>query len=153
MNDLISKITIYTDGACKGNPGIGSWACILISGDFEKCLSGVEPHTTNNRMELFAPISALTALKKSSQVDIYTDSQYVKNGITQWIFNWKKNGFKTANRTPVKNADLWVMLDNLVQQHEVTWHWVRGHNGHPLNERVDALANEAIDKWKDAQHG
>ena len=137
-------VTIYTDGACSGNPGPGGWGALLQYGDAEKELSGGEVETTNNRMEMMAAIKALEALKTSCIVHLYTDSTYVKDGITQWIFGWKKNGWKTAAKKPVKNADLWQMLDAQTRRHEVSWHWVKGHDGDERNERVDALARNAI---------
>lgn len=138
-------ITIYTDGACKGNPGPGGWgAWLRSSGGHEKELWGGEPLTTNNRMELTAVIEALTALKRRQPVAIYTDSQYVRQGITAWIHNWKKRGWKTADNKPVKNIDLWQRLDALVATHQVDWHWVKGHDGDPGNERADALANRGV---------
>ena len=139
-------IEIFTDGACRGNPGPGGWGAILRSGSHEKTISGAEKHTTNNRMELMAVISALSLLKKHSKVSITTDSQYVKDGISKWIHGWKKNGWKTSAKKPVKNADLWDQLDKLAQPHDITWHWVRGHTGHPENEWADELANAAIDE-------
>lgn len=135
-------VYIYTDGACKGNPGVGGWGALLRYGQHEKELLGGAAETTNNRMELTAVIEALRALKRSSRVQICTDSQYVKNGMESWIEGWKKNGWQTASKQPVKNADLWRELDTLVQQHQVTWTWVKGHAGHPENERADALANQ-----------
>ena len=137
-------VTIYTDGACSGNPGPGGWGAVLISGDKEKDLKGGEPETTNNRMELMGAIEALRALKKPCKVDLYTDSTYVRKGITEWIHSWKKNGWKTADKKPVKNADLWQELEEAEKKHDVTWHWVKGHNGHPLNERADELARAGI---------
>lgn len=137
-------VYIYTDGACKGNPGVGGWGALLRYGQHEKELLGGAAETTNNRMELTAVIEALRALKRSSRVQICTDSQYVKNGMESWIEGWKKNGWQTANKQPVKNADLWRELDALVQQHQVTWTWVKGHAGHPENERADALANQGV---------
>ena len=139
------SVEIYTDGACKGNPGPGGWGVLLRFGDKEKELCGGEDNTTNNRMELLAAIKGLEALKQKSVVDLYTDSNYVRQGITEWIFNWKKNGWRTANRKAVKNADLWQILDQYTAQHEVRWHWVKGHSGHIDNERADALANKGID--------
>ena len=135
---------IYTDGACKGNPGPGGWGALLVFRDREKELCGGEPATTNNRMELTAVIRALESLKRECAVAIYTDSQYVKNGIQTWIHAWKKNGWKTADRKPVKNAELWRELDALAAKHTVQWHWVKGHNGHPGNDRADALANRGV---------
>jgi ribonuclease HI len=137
-------VTIYTDGACSGNPGPGGWAAILIYGDHEKELKGGELLTTNNRMELMAAIAALEALNRSCVVDIHTDSQYLRNGIMAWIKQWKNNGWRTADKKPVKNEDLWKRLDAALAQHRVRWHWVRGHAGHNINERVDRLAREAI---------
>ena len=137
-------VYIYTDGACKGNPGVGGWGALLRYGQHEKKLLGGAAETTNNRMELTAVIEALRALKRSSRVQICTDSQYVKNGMESWIEGWKKNGWQTASKQPVKNADLWRELDALVQQHQVTWTWVKGHAGHPENERADALANQGV---------
>lgn len=149
MSDSAAEIIIYTDGACSGNPGPGGWGAVLISGDHRKELNGGEAETTNNRMELMAAIEALNALKKSpSTVALYTDSNYVKGGITGWIHNWKRNGWKTANKKPVKNADLWQALDDATSRHNVTWHWVKGHAGHPENERADELAREGITKIK-----
>jgi ribonuclease HI len=134
-------VRIYTDGACKGNPGPGGWGALLRSGAHERELYGGEPATTNNRMELTAVIRALEALKRRSRVEVYTDSEYVKNGITEWLPNWKRRGWKTADRKPVKNVDLWQALEAAAARHEVHWHWVRGHAGHAENERADALAN------------
>ena len=134
-------ITIYTDGACKGNPGPGGWGAWLRWGDHERELFGGERATTNNRMELTAVIEALTALKRPCDVTIHTDSEYVRKGITEWIHNWKKRGWTTADRKPVKNVELWQKLDALAQSHRVHWRWVRGHAGDPGNERADALAN------------
>jgi ribonuclease HI len=141
LNDWVE---IYTDGACKGNPGPGGWGALMRYGAHEKRLHGGEPDTTNNRMELTAVIEALNALKRPSRVRITTDSQYVRNGITSWIHSWKKRGWKTASRTPVKNVDLWQALDAAVSRHQVEWHWVRGHSGHPENELADELANRGI---------
>ena len=135
---------IYTDGACQGNPGPGGWGAILRYNGHEKELSGAEALTTNNRMELMAAIKALQALKRHCQVDLYTDSQYVRRGMTEWIKAWKQKNWKNAQNKPVKNADLWQELDNLAQQHSIKWHWVKGHSGHPENERADTLATDAI---------
>jgi ribonuclease HI len=140
----MSEIEIYTDGACKGNPGPGGWGAWLRSGAHEKELWGGEPLTTNNRMELTAVIQALSALKAGSRVTLHTDSEYVKNGITTWIHGWKARGWTTADRKPVKNIDLWQRLDALRQHHHVDWRWVRGHAGDPGNERADALANRGV---------
>jgi ribonuclease HI len=137
-------VRIYTDGACKGNPGPGGWGALLRSGTHERELFGGDPATTNNRMELTAVIRALEALKRPSKVEVYTDSEYVKKGITDWLAAWKRRGWKTADRKPVKNADLWRELEALAHKHEVRWHWVRGHAGHPENERADALANRGV---------
>jgi len=137
-------VVIYTDGACSGNPGPGGWAAILSDGEHEKELKGGEPATTNNRMELTAAISALEALKVPCVVDLHTDSQYLRNGIMSWINQWKRNGWRTADKQPVKNADLWRRLDAALGQHRVRWHWVRGHAGHELNERADRLAREGL---------
>ena len=142
----MSTVVIHTDGACKGNPGPGGWGALLVAGGREKELFGGEPSTTNNRMELTAVIRALEALKVPSEVEIHTDSQYVKNGIETWIHGWKRNGWKTSARQPVKNADLWQQLDTLSQPHKLEWIWVKGHAGHPENERADALANRGIDE-------
>jgi ribonuclease HI len=139
-------VEVFTDGACRGNPGPGGWGVVLRYQNKEKELYGSEIHTTNNRMELTAAIEALDALKRPCEVVITTDSQYVKNGINQWITNWKKRGWKTADKKPVKNIDLWQRLDALVSRHDVKWHWVKGHSGHPENERADALANRGIDE-------
>lgn len=138
------KVEIYSDGACSGNPGPGGWGAILISGKHRKEINGGELLTTNNRMELKGAISALEALKKKSDVDLYTDSAYVRNGIISWIYGWKKNGWKTADKKPVKNVELWQELDDLRNRHNVTWHWLKGHAGHPENERADELARLAI---------
>ena len=141
----MNLVEIYTDGACRGNPGPGGWGALLTSGEHVKELSGAEPLTTNNRMELIAVIRALEALKRPSQVRIFTDSEYVRRGITEWVRSWKARGWKTADRKPVKNQDLWERLDALAAGHQIEWRWVRGHSGIPGNERVDQLANEAID--------
>jgi ribonuclease HI len=149
----VGTVTIHTDGACSGNPGPGGWGAILESGDKMRELSGAEGHTTNNRMEMMAAISALEALKRPCTVDLHTDSQYLKDGITKWITNWKRNGWRTADKKPVKNIDLWQRLDAALAQHELRWHWVKGHAGHDLNERADQLAREAIAQWRAAQTG
>ena len=140
-------VVIYTDGACSGNPGPGGWGAILIAGKHHKEMSGGEALTTNNRMELMAAISALEALKKPSRVDLHTDSEYVKKGISEWIHGWKRKGWRTAAKTPVKNAELWQRLDAAQQPHEVKWHWVRGHAGHEHNERADELAREGMEPF------
>ena len=137
-------VTLYTDGACKGNPGKGGWGVLMRYGSHEKELFGGEAHTTNNRMELTAIIQGLAALKRPCAVVIYTDSQYVKNGMEKWIHGWKKNGWKTASKQPVKNEDLWQQLDRLAAQHQIQWQWVRGHAGHTENDRADALANQGV---------
>jgi ribonuclease HI len=142
------RVVVHTDGACSGNPGPGGWGAILHWADHERELKGGELHTTNNRMELMAAISALEALRKPCVVDIHTDSQYLRNGIMQWINNWKRNGWRTASREPVKNVDLWKRLDEALGAHTVRWHWVRGHAGHDLNERADQLAREAIKEMR-----
>ncbi|OPX55042.1 ribonuclease HI [Oceanospirillum multiglobuliferum] len=141
-----NKVKVFTDGGCKGNPGPGGWGAILRYGDAEKEIYGSDPETTNNRMELQAAIEALALLKRPCEVSITTDSQYLRQGITQWIHNWKKRGWKTADKKPVKNQDQWQKLDELVQKHQVEWLWVKGHAGHPENERADELANIAIDE-------
>lgn len=139
-----SKLRIYTDGACSGNPGPGGWGAILIYGDTRKEISGAEEATTNNRMELMAAIEALRALKKPCTVELYTDSKYVQQGIMEWLAGWKARGWKTADKKPVKNVDLWQALEAAAAPHAVTWHWLKGHAGHPENERADELAREAI---------
>lgn len=141
MSDLVE---IFTDGACKGNPGPGGWGALMRYKGAEKALSGYEPHTTNNRMELMAAIESLKALTRSCTVAVTTDSEYLRKGITEWMFKWKKNGWKTAAKEPVKNADLWQLLDAEAQRHQIEWHWVKGHAGHPENEMADQLANAAI---------
>jgi len=143
-----SIVTIYTDGACRGNPGPGGWGALLVADGVERELSGGERTTTNNRMELLAAIRALEALKRSCQVEVHTDSQYVRNGITTWLASWKKRGWLTADKKPVKNRDLWEQLDALASQHTIAWRWVKGHSGHPGNERADRLANRGIDELR-----
>ncbi len=143
---MSDRVEIFTDGACKGNPGPGGWGAVLRYKGKERHLHGGEADTTNNRMELQAVISALEALTRRASVRITTDSQYVKKGITEWIVNWKRNGWKTAARKPVKNADLWQRLDGLVQAHDVVWAWVKGHSGHPENELADELANRGVEE-------
>ena len=138
------SIQLFTDGACKGNPGPGGWGVLMRFNGVEKTLKGAERHTTNNRMELMAAIEGLNALTRICLVELYTDSQYLRLGMMQWMAQWKKNGWRNAKKEPVKNADLWQALDGLAQRHQITWHWVKGHSGHPENERADALANEAI---------
>ena len=142
----MEKVKIFTDGACKGNPGMGGWGALLQFGKKEKEINGYKSFTTNNIMELMAVIEALKTVRDPSEIEITTDSKYVKNGITNWIFNWKKNGWKTASKKTVKNKELWVELDNLIQKHSITWKWVKGHSGHEENERADRLANRAIEQ-------
>ena len=142
----MDKVKIFTDGACKGNPGMGGWGALLKFGKKEKEINGYKSSTTNNIMELMAVIEALKTVPNPSEIEITTDSKYVKNGITNWIFNWKKNGWRTASKKNVKNKELWVELDNLIQKHSITWKWVKGHSGHKENERADRLANMAIDE-------
>jgi ribonuclease HI len=139
-------VEIYADGACRGNPGPGGWGVLLRSGGRERELCGGEAQTTNNRMELTAVIEGLRALRRRSRVRVYTDSQYVQKGISEWIHGWKRRGWRTADRKPVKNEDLWRRLDEVARAHEVQWHWVKGHAGHPGNERADLLANRGIDE-------
>lgn len=149
---MAARIEIFTDGACSGNPGIGGWGALLRYKDIEKELSGGELETTNNRMELTAVIEALKALKTVCNITIYTDSKYVMSGITEWMKNWKINNWKTSNKKgDVKNVDLWLQLDDLIQKHEIRWVWVKGHNGHPENERVDTLARDEVMKIKNAK--
>jgi len=143
-------VTIHTDGACSGNPGPGGWGAILEWNGRRKEIKGGDPQTTNNRMELTAAIMALEALRRPCTVEVYTDSQYLRQGITSWITSWKRNGWRTADRKPVKNVDLWQRLDAALTQHKVRWHWVRGHAGHDLNERADELAREAIKEMRAA---
>ena len=140
---MTEKVSIWTDGGCKGNPGPGGWGAILRYGEKEKDLCGGEPHTTNNRMELLAAIMALEALKRPCRVALHTDSQYLRQGITSWISNWKRNGWRTSDKSPVKNDDLWKRLDEARAPHQIDWRWVKGHAGDPMNERADALATEA----------
>ena len=145
---MMNKVEIFTDGACKGNPGPGGWGAILRYGTTEKEIYGASKNTTNNIMELTAVIESLKNLKKRCELIITTDSKYVKNGITEWIHNWKKNGWRTAAKKEVKNKELWIELDSLIQIHSITWDWVKGHSGHPENERADLLANVAIEELK-----
>jgi len=145
-SEKIKKVVLFTDGACRGNPGPGGWGVLMRYGEHEKELCGAEKLTTNNRMELTAAIQGLRALKKSCTVEITTDSHYVKNGITIWLADWKKRHWKTADKKPVKNQDLWQQLDHEVARHEISWHWVKGHSGHAENEIADQLANRAIDE-------
>lgn len=142
---MSSVVEIYTDGACRGNPGPGGWAAVLSAGGREKEISGAQPQTTNNRMELQAVIAALQALKRPVDVQLYTDSQYVRRGILEWLPQWKARGWRTADKKPVKNQDLWQLLEAAAARHRIEWHWIRGHSGIPGNERCDALANAAID--------
>lgn len=141
----MKQVTIFTDGACRRNPGPGGWAAILVAGPHRREISGYEPQTTNNRMEMQAAIAALQTLRERCTVDLHTDSQYLRNGMEQWLAKWKRNQWRTSDRKPVKNEDLWRELDTAAQAHTVRWHWVRGHAGHPENERCDELANLAID--------
>lgn len=142
---MANTVEIYTDGACKGNPGPGGWGALMRSGTHQKELFGGAPDTTNNRMELTAVIRALQALKRRSRVSIHTDSQYVQKGVTEWLAGWKARGWRTAARQPVRNLDLWQELEPLLAQHDLSWHWVRGHSGHPENERADQLANFGVE--------
>lgn len=142
----MAVVTIYTDGACRGNPGPGGWGAVLTSGEHEKELRGAEPLTTNNRMELTAAIRALAAMKRPAKIRLYTDSQYVRKGITVWLDQWKRRDWRTADRKPVRNVDLWQALEREIERHEIEWHWVRGHAGVPGNEHADRLANAAIDE-------
>lgn len=142
----MKRVEIHSDGACRGNPGPGGWGALLAWGDEEKTLRGAEALTTNNRMELLAAIEALSSLKRPCVVDLYTDSEYLRRGITEWLANWKRNGWKTSARKPVKNVDLWQRLEEAVARHEIHWHWVKGHSGNPGNDRADELANIAIDE-------
>ncbi len=144
----MSEVKIWTDGACSGNPGPGGWGALLRYGDKEKELFGGQADTTNNQMELMAAIEALNALKKPCTVELTTDSQYVKGGMTGWIFGWKKNGWKTANKKPVKNVELWQALDEAVSRHKVNWHWIKGHAGHAENEKADELARRGMEDYK-----
>jgi ribonuclease HI len=145
------QVTIHTDGACSGNPGPGGWGAILQWGNQRREMKGGEPNTTNNRMELMAAIMALEALKRPCKVDLHTDSQYVRNGIMSWIHTWKRNGWRTSDKKPVKNVDLWQRLDAALGHHTIAWHWVKGHAGHDLNERADQLAREGLIEAKVAE--
>lgn len=142
----MSPVEIYTDGACRGNPGPGGWGVLLLTDRTERELCGGDIATTNNRMELMAAIQGLSALNRRCNVSVYTDSEYVRRGISEWLANWKKRGWKTANRKPVKNKDLWRKLDELAAQHDIEWHWVKGHAGNPGNERADQLANDGLER-------
>lgn len=144
----MKQVFIFTDGACRGNPGPGGWGVLLRYSDHEKKLSGHESNTTNNRMELMAAIQGLAAVKEKCSIELYTDSQYVQKGITEWIPSWKRRNWKKADNKPLKNLDLWQALDEQTQRHQITWHWVKGHNGHVENELVDMLANKAIDDFQ-----
>ncbi len=139
---------MYTDGACSGNPGPGGWACVLIYGEHEKELSGGAAETTNNRMEMTAALEGLKILKRPCKVEFYTDSNYLKDGVTQWLAGWKKRGWKTAAKQPVKNQDIWEQLDQVIQTHQIEWHWVKGHAGDEYNERCDELAREALEEFR-----
>ncbi len=147
-DDTTSRVSIHTDGACSGNPGPGGWGAVLQFNGHSKDLFGGAADTTNNRMELSAAIEALTSLTRPCDIDMYTDSKYVKDGLTTWIHNWKRNGWKTAAKKPVKNADLWQALDEAVQRHTIKWHWVKGHAGDEMNERADDLANRGMEPFK-----
>ncbi len=145
---MSDRVSIWTDGACSGNPGPGGWGAVLRYGETERELCGGEAETTNNRMELRAAIEALSALKRRCDIDLYTDSQYVRGGVTGWLANWKRNGWRTADKKPVKNEDLWHELDAATQRHSIAWHWVKGHAGHPENERADELARDGMAPFK-----
>ncbi len=147
-DDSLTPVDMFTDGACSGNPGPGGWGVILRCKGVEKELKGGEPQTTNNRMEMMAVLQGLTALTRPCRVNIYTDSEYVKKGMTEWLRGWKARGWKTADKKPVKNDDLWQALDSAAQRHDLSWHWVRGHNGHPENERADQLARDGAREAK-----
>ena len=147
-SEQVTKVQVYTDGACRGNPGPGGWGALLRYNDTEKELYGAERATTNNRMELMAAIQALESLKRPCEVSLTTDSQYVRKGITEWIDNWKRRGWKTADKKPVKNQDLWQRLEQATHKHKIHWKWIKGHSGHAENERADALANKAVDELR-----
>ncbi len=147
-SEQVTKVQVYTDGACRGNPGPGGWGALLRYNDTEKELYGAERATTNNRMELMAAIQALESLKRPCEVSLTTDSQYVRKGITEWIDNWKRRGWKTADKKPVKNQDLWQRLEQATHKHKIHWKWIKGHSGHVENERADALANKAVDELR-----
>ena len=143
----MDEVVIYTDGACSGNPGPGGWGALMQFGAHEKEIKGGEPDTTNNRMEVMAAIGALEALKRPCQVNLHTDSVYLRDGITKWIINWKRNGWRTSAKKPVKNVDLWMRLEEAMARHQVSWHWVKGHAGNPGNEAADALARQGLDAY------
>ena len=153
MADTPDKVVIYTDGACSGNPGPGGWGAILVWGEHTKELQGGEAETTNNRMELLAAISALETLKRPMAIELWTDSAYVKDGISSWIHGWKKRGWKTADKKPVKNEDLWKRLDSARERHTIDWRWIKGHAGHAMNERADELARAGMAPFKAARRG
>ena len=144
MENIACEVTIYTDGACSGNPGPGGWGAVLIFGDHRKEIKGGAKETTNNRMELMAAIRSLEELKRPCHIELHTDSNYLREGITSWIASWKRNGWKTAQKKPVKNIDLWQSLDAAQERHDISWHWIKGHAGHPENELADALAREGL---------
>ena len=152
MMVIKERVQLFTDGACKGNPGVGGWGALIESSYFTKELKGYEQLTTNNRMELIAVIEGIKSIEKNATIEITTDSMYVKNGISQWIDNWKKNDWKTSAKKPVKNKELWLELDELVQNYSIKWKWVKGHSGHPGNERADQLANAAILEFYSLEH-
>jgi len=143
----LNEVTIYTDGACSGNPGPGGWGALLQFGEHERELKGGERNTTNNRMELTAAIAALETLKRTCKVHLHTDSTYLRDGMTSWIHNWKRNGWRTTAKKPVKNVDLWLRLDEAIQSHDIEWHWIKGHAGDPGNEAADALARQGLDAY------